>query len=150
MKEDISYYIPVKSHVKKYLASAVAVDPFKVTVNNEFGTLLYLGLSHKSWPPNQDIRLDFNDRMLIEISKWNYQVFGPFISNKKIELFNKTIEKLMYKELFIMLDHSDQQYNYIQSGIIKFRNKYNITDEEMDYHRLRKAYQRKRENSKVF
>lgn len=150
MKQDISYYIPVKSHVKKYLASAVETDPFKVTVNNEYGTILYLGLSHKLWIPTEEIKLDYNDRLLIEIPRWHYQILGPCISNKKIELFNKTIEKMMYKELFIILDHCDKQYNYIQNCINQFRDRYQITNMEMEYHTLRKAYQRKRENLKVF
>jgi hypothetical protein len=143
MQEDISYYIPVKSHVKKYLSHHVAVDPFKVSINNQFGILLFMSLSFKQWIPNEE-RLSYNDRMLIEIPNYHSSKQGPFISNRKIELFNDMVEKMMKWELFLKLNLCNHKKGDIKRVIENFRDMYNITDCEMEYHNLRKAYNRER------
>lgn len=139
------YYIPVKSHVKKYLSSHVNTDPFKITTNNEFGIILFLSLSWKAWIPNEEIKLEMNERMLIDIPAYYHDKDGPYISNRKISLFNDAIEKIMRNELFKILDSNNQQSKYIINTIFEFRDKYEISDLEMDYHNLRRAYLRERE-----
>jgi len=149
-KTDYSYYyyIPVKSHIKKFLETKVIINPFRVTIDNEYGSLLFLSLSWKAWITSDEQKLDYNDRMLIEIPKYYHARYGPFISNKKIALFNTVVERMMMNELFTTLDQNCESSNYIINCIFNFRNKYGINDLEMDYQNLRKAYQRHRQKQK--
>lgn len=154
-KTDYSYYyyIPVKSHVKKFLLKHVIIDPFRVTTENQYGTILLLSLSWKAWVTSDSKKLEYNDRLYIEIPDYTHRKLGPYISNKNIALFNTTVERLMMNELFIKLDENCDNPKYIINCIFDFRKKYEITDLELDYQNLRKAYLRhrlKQKNLKEF
>lgn len=142
MDKDISYFIPVKSHVLKYISAHVDVDPFAIVTHNEFGTLLFMCLERK--PKKFEQRLDLPARMQIRIPDKHVRYQGVYISNKKIMLFNEMIERIMKRELFAMLTEGNRGKGDIKRIIFKFRDTYDITDSEMEYHNLRKAYNRER------
>ena len=142
MSEDISYSIPVKTHVLKFIAAHEDIYPFSVGTHNEFGTLLFMCLERK--PKKFEKRLDLEARLQIRIPDLHVRYQGPHISNKKILLFNEMIERMMKRELFAMLSEGNKGKGDIKRIIFKFRDSYGITDEELEYHNLRKAYNRER------
>lgn len=142
MAQDISYSIPVKSHVLKYISAFVVTDPFSVGTHNEFGTLLFMCLERK--PKIIERRLELSERMVIRIQDRYARYQGVYISNKKILLFNEMVERLMKRELFAMLTEGNREKGDIKRIIFRFRDTYGITDEELEYHNLRKAYNRER------
>lgn len=144
MTEDISYRIPVHSHVKKYLASKCEIEPFKVTTHNQYGTVLFLALDRKAEMVPEK-RLFYNDSMQIRIPKWYVDQQGPHIRNKNIELFNITIERLMLAELKAMLDMGNRRKGDIKKIIDTWREVYGIIDTELEYHNLRRQYCRQRD-----
>ncbi len=142
MDQDISYQIPVKSHVFKYLCAHVDVDPFKVSTKNEFSTLLLLCLERK--PNTFEKRLNYPERLNIRIPQLHSDSQGSWLSNKKIIMFNEMIERMMKRELYAMLNQGNAGKGDIKRIIFKFRDFYGITDQEMEYQNLRKAYNRER------
>jgi len=141
--EDVLYHIPVLSHVKKFLAHRCETEPFVVTTHNVYGVLLFMCLERK---PKPEKPLILNDRLEIRIPKFNADTQGFYITNKKIELFNKAIERMMLNELMSVLDEvcKDRKKGEIKRIIFEFRERYDIYDHELEYQNLRKAYTRHR------
>jgi len=139
--QDAVYHIPVRSHVKKYLQKFVDISPFKVTTHNEFGTLLYMCIE-QSPVTKREPAIQYNDRMLIRIPKCYVEYQGVYISNKKIVIFNDLVEKMMIKELHLKLQLGNKKIGDIKRIINEFRETYGINDTELEYHNLRKGYNR--------
>ncbi|MGB4775713.1 MAG: hypothetical protein WBP45_11100 [Daejeonella sp.] len=140
ISKDITYSIPVKSHVFKFICGHVDVDPFKVTTQNEFGIVLFMCLERK--PKLVEKRLEYPERMMIRIPKKHADYQGVYLSNKKIDLFNRIIERMMKRELFAMLNEGNRSKGDIKRIIFSFRDFYGINDTELEYSNLRKDYDR--------
>ena len=127
-------------HIKKYLGAKTSIAPFKVTTHNMYGTILFLSLEPK--PFEYEPPLEFGDFMQIRIPKWYVDKCGPYISNKKIDLFNETVQRMMLYELKVELDAANQKVGDIKRIINRFRERYGILDTELDYMNLRRHYHR--------
>lgn len=137
---DIVFNIPVKPHVKKYIAFYYNIQPFDVTLNNEIGVLLFLALQRAA--PEKELPLILGEKLEIRVPQFAEQQQGLFIPNKKIEIFNRTVVRLMKNELFRSLREKAYSKGDIKAMIQEFVDKYWISPREMNQDSLRRDYNR--------
>lgn len=143
-------YLPVEAHIKKYLT--IQYGP--VLEVSEIGTvpyLIYLMLEmHKKQDP---ATIRPNQRLIDDKKYFGYELFigdliestrGLYLSNWRIKRFNTTLDNMMREDMFRFCEMPDDQEYRVDYNIIRFRERYDITEDEMPFENLKKWYYREK------
>ena len=143
-------YLPVEAHIKKYLT----IQYGQVLEVSSIGTvpyMIYLMLEiHKKMDP---ALIRPNQKLIDNKKYFRYELYigdgiessrGLYLSNDRIKKFNVTLDNMMREDMFRFCEMPDDQEHRVDYNIVRFREKYGITEDEMPFENLKKWYYRER------
>lgn len=141
--------IAVKPYLKKYIGFDYPVDPFVLSTTNKYGMFFYhciLKPDEESLKLVKEHQIDtsvYSDVLKLKISEKRWREKGCIIPTECIIHFNK----------FVQQDFNDEFYKYVRNrlgpkgsiyrAIHDFRNIYGITEDELSYKTIERAFQRR-------
>lgn len=137
--------VTVKPYLKKYMAYYVKVEPaFILSDTNKFGGYLKMCLRHKRQIKSSDLKINITGtELMVQISERYERNYGLHIPKEHQCSFNK----------FLFDDFNDRMYEFvnpnltgkkgeIRQQLLKFREKYSISEDELGFTTLKKQYER--------
>ncbi|WP_316743402.1 hypothetical protein [Pedobacter antarcticus] len=144
-------FMPLQAHVKRYLTiqfgkelylSELGVVPF----------LLYNMLEkHKKGDPS---KIKPSQKLIDNKKYFGYPVFigdkiertrGLYLSNEKLKIFNDAVDNLIRDEMYRWCNHPGSIDGKVDFDIVRFRDMYGITEDELPFDNLKRWYYRERE-----
>lgn len=127
------------------MAYYVPVEPaFIISDTNKFGGFLLNSLRHKKFVKKSDLSFSIDGVILsVSISERYERIYGVFISKQHQARFNK----------FLFDDFNDRMIDFVRPNLtgkkgdirkelLKFREKYLISEDELPFTTLKKQYER--------
>jgi hypothetical protein len=143
--------LPVKAHVKKYLEHTHGKQ--MEVCDRGYAPFLLLNLLEKF--KKQDPGTVRPGQKIIDDSKYfGYPIYigskyenskGTFISKFNIDRFNDSIDDLLREEMYRFCNHPNAIDHVVDFNIVRFREMYNITEDELPFDNLKRWYYRERE-----
>jgi hypothetical protein len=145
----IEIKIAVKPVVKKYLSAKVKTNPMILSRTNIYGIFLYNCLVRVRWKVKAClIGVDtdkYPDILNVVISEDMWQRKGWYIHPQKQADFNNLIAKMLDDEFHYFMDIQTMELGQkIYSSFLKFREKFDLTEDDMPIKTMEKNYQRYR------
>lgn len=138
------------------MARYCQIDPVLViTSKNRFASYLLVSLRHKVVLPGLDER-DYNlgdktEKILVSIPELYERNFGVIISDKHQYWFNKFVqEDFQDKMLSFVVPKLTGKKNEIKPALLKFRELYNITEDELSIRTMEKMWERSRDRIPLY
>lgn len=148
--------VAIKPYLKNYLARYCKIDPVLVISNkNRFASYLLVALRHKTVLPGLDSR-DYNldacsEKILVSIPELYERNFGIIIGAKQQYWFNKFIqEDFQDRMLTYVVPKLTGKKNEIKPALMKFREMYNITEDDLPIRTMEKMWERNRERIPIY
>jgi hypothetical protein len=142
--------LPVKAHVKKYLE----VQYGKEMDLNDRGIMALLVRSLLRHHKKQDPATVRPSQKLIDNKKYfPYPVYigdkivrsnGLYLDNETIKKFNESVDDAIREEMFWWCQHPGSIDHIVDFDIVRFRDKYNMTEDDLPFDNLKKWYYRER------
>ena len=141
---NITLHIPIKPYALKYLKVHLG-DDYKISKNDAFGIYLENILRR----PQEDARYchfmkKYTGDFEVFLSKKNWLSDGFRLSPKGIVDFNSFVENIIKAELHSFIDFSRSLKIRQAKAVELFREKYNITEEDIAFDSFKKSYRRYR------
>jgi hypothetical protein len=137
----ISISIPVKPHVKKYIEVKYG-ETHTLTTKSFLGLLLFNVLDKNAPVLDHDFK-NFGDQYEIKISRQYLYENGYNVSTVKRKFLSVCLEKLFVEEFYQFVDiHVSSIRLSAAQSIRLFLEKYNLTENEINYETMYKKYQR--------
>lgn len=145
----IEIRISLKPGLKKYLSARISTSPFTLCKTNSFGIFLFQCLVLRpDLKKNSVAVIDlerYSETMTIRISDGIWKRKGWYINNQSILDFNKFVSDLMDRELYLFMDLKTKVgHQKIYSSFLAFREKYDLTEEDLPIKTMEKKYERYR------
>jgi hypothetical protein len=145
----IEIRIAVKPVIKKYLSFKVQTDPLILSKTHAYGIFLYhclVRISDKNRPAYVEVdTIKYPDSIQVMISEDMWRRKGWYIHSQKQADFNKFVAKLIDEEFHYYMDIQTQDNKQkIYSSFLKFREKYDFTEDDMPIKTMEKNYERYR------
>lgn len=141
MPDYISIKIPVKPHVKKYIAVRYGTE-HTLTKKSLLGILLFNILDKKTEKPDQGF-CDYTDKYIIQISKQYFYENGFSIPLRKRRFLAICLDKLFIEDFYSYIDISVSKMNTSAAEAMRvFLEQYSISENDVKYESLYKQYQR--------
>jgi hypothetical protein len=118
-----------------------------VTEKNKTGSFLISNLKHKLQIIDDDFVLDTTNctRLKIAVPEYYQRNFGIYITPRAQLRFNKFLkDDMQEKMLDFILDRKTSKKGYIHPAILKFREKYGITEDELPFKTMQKWWDREK------
>lgn len=143
--------LPVRAHIKKYLQRTHGSH--LEVCDRGYAPFLILSLleKHKKLDP---AKVRPSQKLIDERKYFGYPVYvgdsyertrGLYISNKNIEHFNDALDDLLREEMYRYVNHPNNIDQVVDYNIIRFRDWYGITEDELPFDNLKRWYYRERE-----
>lgn len=145
--------VAVKPYVKKFIGASYAVDPFVLTTNNMYGIFLFhslekpkLTIAEDTPAIDEDEKLDEsiyygNLPVLISENFWNKK--GCIIPAGKQYHFNKFVTYQFHEEFYKYVQNRLGPKGSRNSAIKKFLQLYDISEDELSFKTIQRAYERR-------
>ncbi len=143
--------LPVWPHIKKYLE----IQYGKEMDLHDRGVVSFLLLNmlekHKKADP---ATIRPSQKLIDGKNYFAYPVFigdkiekshGLYLSKEKIKKFNDSVDDALREEMFWWCQHPGSIDHIVDFDIIRFRDKYGITEDELPFDNLKRWYYRNRE-----
>lgn len=145
----IEYPLTIKTYLYKYIAYYNKVEPYFIaSEKNRYGLYLLTQLKSKKEAVylsavKQNDRL--YTRLKIAISEYDQTHYGCILGLKQQLDFEKII-KDEFEERFVeyVQENMTSKKGSIHSSILKFRDRYQISEDELAFKTLQKRWERKR------
>lgn len=146
---NIEIKIAVKPIVKKYLAGKVKTDPMILSKTNPYGIFLInclVRLSGKARACLVGVDIEkYPEILKVVISEDMWQRIGWYLHPKKQVDFNNLIAKMLDDEFHYYMDIQTQELNQkIYPSFLRFREKFDFTEDDLPIKTMEKNYQRYR------
>jgi len=147
MKIEIT--IAVKPVIKKYLSLKVNTTPLILSKTHAYGIFLYhclVRISDKNRPAYSAVDTEkYPDSIKVVISEDMWRRKGWYIHSQKQADFNKFVAKMLDEEFHYYMDIQTQDnHQKIYTSFLKFREKYDFTEDDMPIKTMEKNYERYR------
>ena len=137
----ISIMIPVKPHVKKFIEVKYG-QTHTLTTKSYLGLLLFNVLDKNAQPLDHDFK-SFGDQYEIKISRQYLYEHGYNVSPVKRQFLSLCMERLFIEEFYEFVDIHVSSIGFGAAKSIRlFLEKYNLTENEINYETMYKKYQR--------
>jgi len=137
----ISIKIPVKPHIKKYIAVRYG-EEHTLTKKSLLGILIFNILDKKTEKPDQGFA-DYTEKYVIQISQQYFYEFGFQITLRKRRFLAICLEKLFMEDFYSHIDIAVDKMNSSAAEAMRiFLNKYGISENEVKFDSLYRAYLR--------
>lgn len=137
--------VTIKPYLKTYLSYYVTVEPYLVLSDtNRFGSFLLNSLKHKKQIKKSDlkIRLEGVD-LVVSISEWYERNYGVIISYEHQGRFNNFLfDDFTDRMLDFVLPKLTGKKGEIRKELLKFREKYSISEDELGFTTMKKQFER--------
>lgn len=144
--------VAVKPYVKKFIGASYAVNPFVLTTNNMYGIFLFHSLEKPrlTVTTRADIRPEetmdpaiYYEQLPVLISEnfWNKK--GCIIPADKQYHFNKFVSYQFYEEFYKYVQNRLGPKGSINQAILNFREVYDISEDELSFKTIQRAFQRR-------
>lgn len=148
---NIEIKIAVKPVVKKYLAGKVKTDPMALSKTNPYGIFLYnclVRLNGKVRACLVGVDTDKYPSVLkVKISEDMWQRKGWYLHPQKQVDFNNLIIKMLDDEFHYYMDVQTQLLGHkIYTSFLRFREKFDFTEDDMPIKTMEKNYERYRKS----
>jgi len=148
----IEIKIAVKPVIKKYLAAKVKTDPMILSKTNAYGIFLYNCLVRitsskvKLCLRDNGVDIDkYTEVINVKISEDMWRRVGWYVHPLKQADFNKFIAKMLDDEFHYFMDVQIQEMSHkIYPSFLKFREKFDFTEDDMPIKTMEKNYERYR------
>ncbi len=145
----IQITIAVKPVIKKYLSSKVKTDPLILSKTHAYGIFLYhclVRISDKNRPAYAEVDIEkYPESIKVVISEDMWRRKGWYIHSQKQADFNKFVAKILDEEFHYYMDIQTQDnHQKIYTSFLKFREKYDFTEDDMPIKTMEKNYERYR------
>src|SRR3990167_590860 len=138
---EIIISVPVKPASKKFLQkNFILSPPYRLSSTDPVGALLLGLLKPKSKFPMSKYHPE--ECIDVKIGNWKERQLRCFLNEQGIVLFCRFVQKLMEFELHKFLDVYQEYGGKITEGILSFRKKYEISEDEWAMETMRKGYTR--------
>ncbi|MBB2149159.1 hypothetical protein [Pedobacter gandavensis] len=146
---NIEIKIAVKPIVKKYLSAKVKTDPMILSKTNTYGIFLYNCLVRISGKVRAClVGVDtekYPEILKVVISEDMWQRRGWYLHPQKQTDFNNLITKMLDNEFHYYMDIQTQELNQkIYPSFLRFREKFDFTEDDLPIKTMEKNYQRYR------
>lgn len=145
---DFMVTIPIHTHLKKFMSKSCEVSPhFRINLNKDhYSDLFYALLSKPCFKQGSksSYKKVYTDNLAICIPETLARENRFTISHPHVIRINEFIRKEFYRSLFTHLDLLSPESGQIQKYIFSFMNYYTITEEDITFEALKKAYYRHR------
>lgn len=142
--------LPVKAHIKKFLEYCHG-NQMEVSDRGYASFLLLLMLEkHKK----QDPRTVRPSQKLIDHKNYfPYPVYigsnyenskGLYISTANIKRFNETVDDFFREQMYSFINHPNSTDKVVDYDIIRFRDMFGISEDELPFDNLKRWYYRER------
>jgi len=145
--------VTVKPYLKTYLAHYVKVEPyFVLSDTSRFGSFLLNSLKHKRDIRPSDLKIKIEGVCLIvSISEWYERNYGVIIPKEHQARFNKFLfDDFNDRMLDFVLPKLTGKKGEIRRELLKFRDKYSISEDELGFTTLKKQFERAIEYAKRY
>ena len=147
--------LAIKPFLKCYMAYYCEIEPvFVITQNNRFASFLVNSLRHKTGleiPTKEYAIASSVDRIMIMIPEHYSHNYGINISFKHQFWFNKFLQDdFIDKMLATISPNLTGKKGDIRKALFKFRDKYNITEDDLPIRSLEKMWERNRERVPLY
>lgn len=142
--------LPVRPHIKKYITVQYGKE-LAVIQRGTVPLLLYNMLElHKKEDPGV---VKPSQRLIDNLHYLPYPIFigdacerdrGLYLSQEKIIAFNDSIDQMIREELYRWCNHPGSIDGKVDFDIVRFRDMYGITEDEMPFDNLKRWYYRNR------
>jgi hypothetical protein len=137
----ISINIPVKPHIKKYISVRYG-NEHTLTKKSLLGILIFNILDKKTKKPEQGFA-DHTEKYVIQISQQYFYEKGFTITLRKRRFLAICLEKLFMEDFYAYIDISVSKMNSSAAEAMRiFLNKYDISENEVKFDSLYRAYLR--------
>lgn len=143
--------LPCRAHIKRYLT----IQYGKELCLSDRGVVSCLLLNmlekHKKEDPSM---VRPNQKMIDDIKYFGYPIYvgdvyevdrGLYLSDKKIKQFNEGIDDMIREEMYRWCNHPGSIDHKVDYDIVRFRDMYGITEDELPFDNLKRWYYRNRE-----
>lgn len=143
--------LPVRAHIKRYLT--IQYGPELCMSDRGMVSFLLFNMleRHKKSDPST---VKPSQKMIDNQKYFGYPVFigdgfekarGLYLSNKKIEQFNDSVDDMIREEMYRWCQHPGSIDHKVDYDIVRFRDMYGITEDELPFENLKRWYYRNRE-----
>lgn len=141
--------VAIKPFLKNYMAHYCEIEPsFLITQNNRFASYLVNCLRHKTSLETMTKKYQIAenlDKLMIQIPEYYSTHHGINISFKHQYWFNKFLQDdFQEKMLTTIVPHLTGKKGEIKKALFKFREKYNITEDDLPFKTIEKMWERNR------
>jgi hypothetical protein len=142
--------IAVKPYIKKFIANDYQVDPFILTTNNLYGIFLFNSLEKPS--PRVLKKIDeeddldpaiYSETLEVLFSEKYWEVNGCLITQHRQYLFNKFASYVFHDEFYKYVKNRIGPKGSINRAIFNFRDIYSISEDELSFKTIQRAFQRR-------
>lgn len=143
-------YLPVKAHIKKY----IEIQYGKEMALSNRGVVAFLLLNMLEKHAKIDPSLVKPSQKLIDNEVYfAYKVFigdhhertrGLYLSDEKIKHFNESVDDMIREEMYRWCRHPNSTDHTVDFDIVRFRDFYGISEDEMPFENLKRWYYRER------
>ncbi len=142
--------LPVWPHLKKYITVQYGKE---MTLSNDgVVSLLLLNMleKHKKGDP---ATIRPSQKLLDNVTFLPYPVFvgdniertrGTYLSQEMIVKFNKAVDNMLRKEMYRWCKHPNATDHHVDFQIVRFRDMYDISEDELPFDNLKRWYYRER------
>ena len=142
--------LPVWPHIKKYLMVQYGKEMTLSDRGMPSFLLLNMLEKHKKGDP---ATIRPSQKLIDNLKYLPYPVFigdtierqkGLFLSQEKIKKFNESVDDAFREEMYRWCNHPNATDFVIDFQIQRFRDQYNITEDELPFENLKRWYYRER------
>ena len=143
--------LPVKAHIKKYLEHTHGKQ--MEVCDRGYAPFLLLSLleKHKKKDPG---KVRPGQKLIDNLKYFGYPIYvgpkyedikGTYISNFNIFRFNDCLDDLIREEMYRYVNHPNATDDVVDFNILRFRDLYNISEDDLPFDNLKRWYYRERE-----
>lgn len=150
MNKGIEITIPIHSHIKKMIAFRECIEPFHISIGKcIYSEVIFYNLTRDSVHITHKKENQFNETLTIHLCEKYIREGRFYINDKRINkidlllkgIFENKLADFVESNTFNVGSHGDGN---IKSSIIKFMEKYHLTEQDITYDGLKKMYFRYR------
>lgn len=142
---DLTITLPIRGYLKKFIAHSHEIYPLRVSTgrNNHITDYIYTILSTNNVEAGVSVKnKQINDTIDLEIPWALHQTGKYHFSYKHVIRIDRFVKSLFDNRLYDYLDESRDKRGDIKALILKFMDKYDLSEADITFENLKKNYYR--------
>lgn len=140
--------IPIRPHLKKMIARSKSVDPFIISKGKcHYSHAIYNALRSSASRHTMKHPEVLSESLPIYINNTLFKSGRYVVDDRLVSNVDNILQSLFEDKLFTYLDDNASGKGDIKDYIDKFRDNYNLTEEDAKYDTLKKMYYRHRQEN---